>query len=151
MRLLLFITCICFGGYLSAQSTDPTHFVPLDKKLSAQWQQSLWQNERKIYKGKELTTIGMPCGGIAAGQLYVRGDGTLANWWIANNAYNTGYGIDYLLNFETALGPWKVCYQTFEPFSYIDQGFAITVSQGDKHITRQLSKKGFDDILLYSF
>lgn len=146
MRLLFLIACICFGGYISAQSIHPTHFVPADKKLPAQWQQSLWQNERKIYKGRELTTIGMPCGGIAAGQLYVRGDGTLANWWIANNAYNTGYGIDYLLDFETALGPWKVCYQTFEPFSYIDQGFAITVSQGDKHITRQLSKKDFDDI-----
>ena len=47
----------------------------------------------------------MPVGGICAGQLYVRGDGTLANWWIANNAYNTGYGIDWLLNFDTPLGP----------------------------------------------
>jgi len=87
-------------------------------------------------------TIGMPCGGIAAGQLYVRGDGTFANWWIANNAYNTGYGIDYLMNFNTALGPWKVCYQTFKPFSYIDQGFSVTVKEkGKETVTRNLSEK----------
>lgn len=102
--------------------------------------------ERKVYRGEELQTIGMPCGGIMAGQLYVRGDGTLANWWIANNAYNTGYGIDWLLNFDTPLGPWKVCYQTFEPPSYIDQGFQITVDDGGRRQTKVLSKKDFDDI-----
>ncbi|MHA4811698.1 GH116 family glycosyl hydrolase [Flavitalea flava] len=126
--------------------TDPSHFVPVKKELSPSWEKSLWDNARKIYKGKELTTIGMPCGGIAAGQLYVRGDGTLANWWIANNAYNTGYGIDWLMNFGTEAGPWKVCYQTFEPFSYIDQGFAVTIKQNNVTRTRQLNKKDFDDI-----
>ncbi|MDR0749619.1 MAG: hypothetical protein LBF62_08620 [Tannerellaceae bacterium] len=104
------------------------------------------KGERKVYKGEELKTIGMPCGGIMAGQLYVRGDGTLANWWIANNAYNTGYGIDHLLNFDTPLGPWKVCYQTFEPPGYIDQGFRITIDDGRQKVTRELSKKDFDDI-----
>ncbi len=104
------------------------------------------RGDRKVYKGDELYAIGMPCGGIAAGQLYVRGDGTLATWWIANNAYNTGYGIDWLLNFETPLGPWKVCYETYEPFGYIDQGFKVTVDDGDKKQTKTLSKEGFDDI-----
>ncbi|MEJ7682951.1 MAG: GH116 family glycosyl-hydrolase [Segetibacter sp.] len=88
----------------------------------------------------------MPCGGIAAGQLYVRGDGTLANWWIANNAYNTGYGVESLTRFNTAMGPWKVCYQTFEPASYIDQGFYITVKQNSKKRTLKLNKESFDDI-----
>ncbi|MBZ5856125.1 GH116 family glycosyl hydrolase [Flavihumibacter profundi] len=140
---------ICFISIVvsaSAQKTDPSHLIPPEKNLPASWTRSLWQNERKVYTGNELTTIGMPCGGIAAGQLYVRGDGTLANWWIANNAYNTGYGIDWLLNFETAAGPWKVCYQTFEPLSYIDQGFAITFKQAGKTTTRRLNKKDFDNI-----
>lgn len=104
------------------------------------------KGERKVYRGEELTTIGMPCGGLMAGQLYVRGDGTLANWWIANNAYNTGYGVEGLLNFDTPLGPWKVCYQTFEPAGYIDQGFRITVDDGRKQKTKELSKKDLDDI-----
>src|SRR4051794_1726572 len=113
----------------SQKQLDSSHHVPVEKNLRAKWKSELWSNERKTYKGKELLTIGMPCGGIAAGQLYVRGDGTLANWWIANNAYNTGYGVDSLTRFNTALGKWKVCYQTFEPASYIDQGFYITTEQ----------------------
>lgn len=141
--LVLFVAC---SSITYAQSLHSSHKVPIDKKLPDKWKQQLWANERKVYKGKELETIGMPCGGIAAGQLYVRGDGTLANWWIANNGYNTGYGIDWLLDFETPLGPWKVCYQTFEPFGYIDQGFAVTIRQQGKQITRTLSKKDFDDI-----
>lgn len=147
MRLLLLsFAFLCILKSVSAQQTDPTHLVPADKNLSAAWKQSLWQNERKVYRGNELTAIGMPCGGIAAGQLYVRGDGTLANWWIANNAYNTGYGIDWLLNFDTPLGPWKVCYQTFEPLSYIDQGFAVSINQNGKTTTKQLNKKDFDNV-----
>ena len=147
MKLPLFTSC-CLTIILSAsaQQVDPTHHVPTNKNLTAAWTQALWQNERKVYTGNELTTIGMPCGGIAAGQLYVRGDGTLANWWIANNAYNTGYGIDWLMDFETVAGPWKVCYQSFEPFSYIDQGFAVTIKQGGKTTTRLLNKKDFDNI-----
>ncbi len=131
---------------MAQTSLDPSHHVPVDKKLSAAWKESLWHDEQKVYKGEELTTIGMPCGGIAAGQLYVRGDGTLANWWIANNAYNTGYGIDSLMQFDTPLGPWKVCYQTFQPISYIEQGVSVTVRQNNKTRTAQLSTKDFDDI-----
>lgn len=96
--------------------------------MPAQWQQSLWHNERKVYKANELTI------------------GTLANWRIANNAYNTGYGIDCLLNFNTPLGLWKVCYQTFEPLSYIDQEFAVSIKQGNKTIVKNVNKNDFDDI-----
>jgi uncharacterized protein (DUF608 family) len=85
----------------------------------------------------------MPCGGIASGQLYVRGDGTLAGWWIANNAYNTGYGATQTSTFNTALGPWKDCYQTFRPFSYIEQGFTIKIGNG---APRPLDQTGFHDI-----
>jgi non-lysosomal glucosylceramidase len=142
--LLLFALLIRVA--LAQSITDPSHFVPLKKDLSSQWWNDLWKNGQRIYKGKELLTIGMPCGGIAAGQLYVRGDGSLANWWIANNAYNTGYGISHLLNFNTALGPWKVCYQTFEPMSYIDQGFSITIKSKKESVARKLNKTDFDDI-----
>jgi uncharacterized protein (DUF608 family) len=125
---------------------DSSHHVPVNKNLSAQWKRECWGKERKIYKGAELFTIGMPCGGIAAGQLYVRGDGTLANWWIANDAYNTGYGGDAVKNFSTALGPWKVGYQTFRPASYIDQGFFITVRQDHSQLTMRLDQNDFDNI-----
>src|SRR5882757_1603184 len=133
MKMYLLLLFLSLFQFVHAQpSIDPSHHVPVDKHLSASWQKDLWRNDAKVYKGEELTTIGMPCGGIAAGQLYVRGDGTLAGWWIANNAYNTGYGKDSLMNFPTALGPWKVCYQTFTPPSYIDQGFTVSVTQNGK-------------------
>ena len=144
-QLLLFF--LCFGFLLAnGQPIDTSHHVPLNKNLSEQWRTALYSDNREPYKGKDLYTIGMPCGGIGAGQLYVRGDGSLANWWICNNAYNTGYGVDSLTHFNTALGPWTVCYNTFRPASYIDQGFAITVAQGNSRQTRQLNNKGFDDI-----
>lgn len=143
--LLMVLLGLLFNS-LNAQNTFG-HVIKEDKQLSETWKKSLYEKgEQKIYRGEELTTIGMPCGGIAAGQLYVRGDGTLANWWIANNAYNTGYGIDHLLNFETNQGPWKVCYQTFEPFSYFTQGFEINIRTKGNTITRKLDKSGFDNI-----
>lgn len=138
---LLLYYCVCFS-----QPLDTSHHVPVNKNLSAAWMQSLYSNEKKVYKGNELLTIGMPVGGIAAGQLYVRGDGTLANWWISNNAYNTGYGVDSLTRFNTAAGPWTVCYKTFRPASYVNQGFVITVEQNGKKQTVKLDKDGFDDI-----
>jgi uncharacterized protein (DUF608 family) len=136
-----------FNAFIAfSQPVDLSHHVPENKNLPASWKASFYDNQKRIFKGDELLTIGMPCGGIAAGQLYVRGDGTLANWWIYNNAYNTGYGIDSLTHFNTALGPWTVCYNTFEPKSYIGQGFSIKIEQGGKTIKANLDKKDFDDI-----
>lgn len=143
----LFVFCFCGINAVVAQpAIDSSHHVPADKHLGPDWERALWSSAQKVYKGRELRTIGMPCGGIASGQLYVRGDGTLAGWWICNNAYNTGYGKDSLMNFRTAMGPWKVCYQTFTPPSYIDQGSTLSVKQGGKMWQKQLSDEGFDDI-----
>ncbi|BDD09633.1 hypothetical protein FUAX_20650 [Fulvitalea axinellae] len=148
-RRYLFSLCFLLLGALSAfgQNNKFGHVIPENKNLGRKWKKSLYASgEQKVYKGEELRTIGMPCGGIAAGQLYVRGDGTLANWWIANNAYNTGCAEDRFLDFETRQGPWKVCYQTFEPLSYFDQGFSVKVSGHGKTESRSLDKKGFDNI-----
>jgi len=145
-KSFLVISFLIGSVFTFSQPVDSSHHVPEDKNLPPSWKASLYSNQKKVFKGDELLTIGMPCGGIAAGQLYVRGDGTLANWWIYNNAYNTGYGVDSLTHFNTALGPWAVCYKTFEPKSYIDQGFNIKIKQDGKTINADLNKKDFDDI-----
>ena len=143
MNTRLLIPTLLLSSFISSAQISSDHYVSEDKgDIKAFVGSTDCKGERKVYKGDELYTIGMPVGGICAGQLYVRGDGTLANWWIANNAYNTGYGIDYLLDFDTPLGPWHVCYQTFEPLSYIDQGVTLDVD-GKSY---DLSKKDFDDI-----
>lgn len=130
------------------------HFVPADKELSSEWVKSLFdRGERKVYRGAELTTIGMPCGGICAGQLYVRGDGTLAQWWIANNAHNTGIwwvpieDPDKKYEFDTPLGKHESGYRTYRPPGYIAQGFAVAVNApGEPPQVHTLDQDGFDDI-----
>jgi uncharacterized protein (DUF608 family) len=100
-------------------------------KPDAAWMAALRERgTRHIYRGDELETIGMPCGGIAAGQLYVRGDGTLAWWWIFNNVTNTGYG--------------DKCYRTYRPDSPLEQGFVLRV-EGQQRAWR-LSRDDFDAI-----
>lgn len=135
-RVLFIILSLTSKAF--SQQLDASHHVPVNKGLSKAWQQALYADGPKTWRGDELTTIGMPCGGIGAGQLYVRGDGTLADWWICNNAYNTGQGAVNYWNFNTALGPWKTGYQTYTPPSYVNQGFTIN--------GRPLDKIGFDSI-----
>ena len=69
------------------------HFVPADKKLKPEWIDALTaKGERTVYRGKDLERIGMPIGGICAGQLYLAGDGRLVHWDIFNQTHFSGYG-----------------------------------------------------------
>jgi hypothetical protein len=69
------------------------HVVPVDKQLSAGWRRSLYERgEPETWRRSALATIGMPIGGIAAGQLFLCGDGTLGNWEIFNDHRYLGWG-----------------------------------------------------------
>jgi len=111
-----------------------THHIPADKNLDPVWVEALFARGRtKIYSGEELTCIGMPIGGICAGQLYLRGDGTLAEWGIFNVDRFTGYGDN--------------CYRTYTPPSPVQQGFGLSVtSRGGQPVYRTLDKHGFSKI-----
>jgi uncharacterized protein (DUF608 family) len=110
------------------------HHVPADKNLDEAWVRSLFaRGQSKVYRGEELTCIGMPVGGICAGQLYLRGDGTLAEWAIFNHDHFTGYG--------------ETCYRSYTPTAPLDQGFELAVdSDGGEHRTRPLSRQGFPHV-----
>ena len=70
---------------------DFEHLVPADKKLSADWVKSLFaRGTPEILRGSELKYVGMPIGGIGAGQLYLGGDGRLWHWDIFNKHIGTG-------------------------------------------------------------
>jgi non-lysosomal glucosylceramidase len=111
---------------------DFEKLVPEDKKLSAEWLQSLTaRGEPLAYRGADLEKIGMPVGGICAGQLYLGGDGRLWHWDIFNREVGTGA--------EHYAGPLK-------PSSPIDQGFALKIGTGPGAQVRPLSAPHWKDI-----
>lgn len=147
--LLLVIATV--GGRAEALAGEPeAHrgYVPADKRLAAAWLSNLVaRGERKVYRGAELETIGMPCGGIGCGQLYVRGDGTLAQWWIDNTYYDSGYG--HPGTTKTPMGTYPIGYQTQpqRPPSPVRQGFAVAIRPaGQPPMVRRLDREGFDDL-----
>ena len=127
---------------------SPVHYVSECKNGDQKWGEWLLdRGERKIYRGQELETIAMPCGGIGAGQLYVRGDGTLSQWWIDNAGYETGYGQPGTAT--TPMGTYPVGYMVTPSRSPspVDQGFAVWVrGGGNQPVIRRLSRADFDDI-----
>jgi hypothetical protein len=95
---------------------DFEKLVPADKKLSAEWLKSLTaRGEREVYRGVDLEKIGMPVGGVCAGQLYLGGDGRLWHWDIFNRKISTG--ADHYAN-------------PMRPSSPLDQGFALRIAAG---------------------
>jgi uncharacterized protein (DUF608 family) len=111
-----------------------THHIPADKNLDQAWVKSLFvRGETRVYRSEELTCVGMPIGGICAGQLYLRGDGTLAEWAIFNQAHFTGYG--------------DTCYRTYTPPAPLEQGFRLTVeSPGKEQQSRALNRQDFPQV-----
>jgi len=70
---------------------DFDHLVPADKKLSPEWVKSLFERGTpQVLRGDELKFVGMPVGGIGAGQLYLGGDGRLWHRDIFNQFIFTG-------------------------------------------------------------
>ncbi len=159
VRLMIYTVQFSLLPLLCVPKTAPgqnsqDHFIPAAKRLDPQWVDALFdKGPRKEYRDEERETIGMPCGGVCAGQLYVRGDGTLAKWWIANNAHATApYWLpmedpDAEYKVHTTLGDHRIAYRTYRPESYINQGFVVCVTPaGGESQERTLDHAGFDDI-----
>ena len=129
--IIIVFIIFCFltvaKNLLTAQNKPTKHLVPADKKLSQKIVKNLYERgRREVYSDKDLDTIGMPVGGIAAGQLYLRGDGTLGVWQIFNKHVFTGYGAN--------------CYRTYIPDSPVYSGFAVIVEQDGKTFSKILNK-----------
>lgn len=123
------------AGPFQSPGAGVEHFVPADKKLREEWVRELFsRGESRVYRGKELDAIGMPVGGIASGQLYLRGDGTLAEWRIFNKHHFSGYGADN--------------YRFHAHESPIGQGFAVSVLDpaGGPPLRAALDREGFPGV-----
>ncbi|MCA8952468.1 MAG: hypothetical protein KDE27_23355 [Planctomycetes bacterium] len=132
-RQFLGTTVSAFGALQvpgADQGAGGDHHVPADKKLAAEWIAALTaRGPAAPWAGAALRTIAMPCGGVAAGQLYVTGDGRLAQWWIANDACHTSYGGQTTI--VTPAGEQGVCYGTYPPARPVAQGAMLTWREGD--------------------
>ncbi|MBX7254869.1 MAG: hypothetical protein K1Y02_00810 [Candidatus Hydrogenedentes bacterium] len=124
------------AGPFAVEDTVSGHLIPADKKLSKKWIRSLYARGRKeTYFGKSLDNIGMPCGGIGTGQMYLCGDGTLGCWQIFNDAYSN----------------WvEGTFATYEHRGVekpVDCGFSIAVDSGNGHIAvKSLDRNGFEKV-----
>ena len=111
---------------------DARQLVPLDKKLSPDWVRTLTaRGEPEVYRGAETALIGMPVGGLCAGQLYLGGDGKLWHWDVFNQVIGTGDG-------HYAHPP--------KPDEPLDQGFTVRVEIDGKAEERTLDRAGFPDV-----
>jgi uncharacterized protein (DUF608 family) len=122
-----------FAGPFSA--ADFEKLIPANKKLDPAWVKSLYdRGEPTAYRGADLEKIGMPIGGICAGQLYLGGDGRLWHWDIFN--------LPQPSNFTDTGGPNYA--RPPKPESPIDQGFGLKVTSGNKTLIRTLDSRGID-------
>jgi len=113
-------------------AADFERLVPSDKRLQPEWVASLFaRGTRTRYRWPESRRIGMPIGGICAGQLYLGGDGKLWHWDIFNRIVGTGA--------EHYAKP-------LEPASPLAQGFALKVRAADRVQVRALDHTGWRDI-----
>lgn len=128
-----FGAAIVAGPFTPADTAD--HVVPADKKLARDWLRSLFERGQPTwYSGSDLEMIGMPVGGICAGQVYLTGDGRLVHWDIFNQRNFSGYGADNYQNFPSPDYPLK-------------QGCAIQVETDDgQKQTRTLDYQGFPGV-----
>ncbi len=109
------------------------HFIPVDKNLPAAWKKSLFERGvKEVWSGAELESIGMPCGGIASGQLYLCGDGTLGHWEIFNTHEFPSYG--------------STNYAKREIKQPVEYAFALLVERDGPPQEWNLSKTGFPDV-----
>ena len=111
------------------ERADFDKLVPADKKLTPEWIKSLFdRGQPTVHRGEDLKHIGMPVGGLCAGQLYLGGDGKLWRWDLFNQHLPTG--------------PDRYAHPTKSGLP-IEQGFAIRATLGDQSRSRTLDATGF--------
>lgn len=137
------------AGVMVAPSLDfldsPVAFrIPEDKGLSPAWLRSLFERgEPEVHTGRDLVYIGMPVGGIGAGQVYLGGDGKLWLWDIFNRHKEGVESKTVFLEGQTVrprdgsnfVAPVDPAY----PF---EQGFGLALNG----VFRKLDYAGFADI-----
>lgn len=121
--------------------------TPTAKNLDPAWIKALADRGEPTLSTKDNSSdfdyIGMPVGGIGAGELYLSGDGRLWDWDIFGTLCKPGFPVEQGLAYRT---PHAVGNPADAAQIVLDQGFVIRTKQGDKVDTRTLDKNGFSDV-----
>lgn len=110
-------------------------FTPTAPPTKAQFKQLAARGTPTTYAGNDLKHIGMPIGGVAAGRLYLGGDGKLWLWDVYTPTAVTASFFEG--------GAYRTPFQQQSPFKH---GFALRTTRNGTTKTRSLDKDGFDDI-----
>jgi uncharacterized protein (DUF608 family) len=123
------------AGAFSAADLKDGHLVPMDKQLAEEWIRQLFaRGEKEVFRGKSLKLIGMPCGGIGSGQLYLAGDGSLGCWQIFNHARSNWVG-------DTGS---TYAHPHFD--QPVNQGFFVVTHDAPEPQRRRLNSEGFSEV-----
>ena len=147
------------GGIPRSHPTRPwSEVIPVDKHLSPDWLQSLFERGAPSgYSGDALMNIGMPVGGITTGALvYLGGDGKLWNWDIFNRPLN-GVMPRMIQYKDRSWHGRPKGIEVWQGGNYIDpirdqpspfdQGFALKVTVDGQEQVRTLDRKGWKDVV----
>jgi uncharacterized protein (DUF608 family) len=119
-----------FVGFpgLAGAGRLPERRIPEDKGITPEMLAALRaRGDRRVYRGAKRFALGMPCGGVAAGQLYLLGDGTLGGWHVDGRLNSTGWGSD---NYKIRPQPRELV-----------QGFTVFVDGGNRADGRRLEAR----------
>jgi non-lysosomal glucosylceramidase len=124
--------------------------TPTVKKIDPGWAKSLAdRGEPEVYtkaNSNNFAYLGMPIGGIGAGELYLSGDGRLWEWDIFNT--RAGGGDGFPVEQGDAYKTPHLVGATNDPSfqTPLAQGFALQTKMGNQVDTRPLDKDGFGDV-----
>jgi hypothetical protein len=124
--------------------------TPTVKKLDPAWAKSLAdRGEAETYtksNSNNFSYLGMPVGGIGAGELYLSGDGRLWEWDIFNT--RAGGGDGFPVEQGDAYSKPHFVGATDDPSfqTPVAQGFVLRTKRGNQVDTRTLDKDGFADV-----
>ncbi|MFY0626955.1 MAG: hypothetical protein JXR07_11705 [Reichenbachiella sp.] len=142
------IACAQFNEkkILEELNLNPRGKTEVVKKFPKDFPQTLiLRGDPLVYNSENSNNfeyIGMPVGGIGAGQLYLGGDGQLWFWdiFIQNSRYLDMKGE------EAYMEPYERSKPNEDGAVMIEQGFSVSVKSSGIEITKRLNRDGFEDI-----
>lgn len=131
---------------MDALELDSDGKTEVVKKFPSSFPEVLTERGKPIVYTRENSNnfeyIGMPIGGIGAGQLYLGGDGQLWFWDIFGINYKPGH----LKGEEAYEFPYERSRPNEAGARKLNQGFSVTAVVDGKKVTKKLNRDGFKNI-----